>query len=119
MRDPQNLGDEDEQRLKAMLARCPRLEAVRRHGGAFAHMIRDLRGDLLPAWMDAVLADDCRPALLRQRPAPRPGRRHRPAHSALEQRSTEGAVNKIKFLKRQCFGRADFSLMRMRILLAT
>jgi hypothetical protein len=39
-----------------MLARCPRLETARRHGGAFAHMIRDLRGNVLPAWMDAVLA---------------------------------------------------------------
>lgn len=31
----------------------------------------------------------------------------------------EGNVTRIKFLKRQCFGRAKFDLLRKRILLAT
>lgn len=40
MRNPDNLDDHDEQRLKAILARCPELEATRRHVGSFGHMIR-------------------------------------------------------------------------------
>ena len=30
--------------------------------------------------------------------------------------AVEGTVNKIKFLKRQMFGRADFDLLRIRVL---
>jgi transposase len=62
MRDPANLDGEDGHRLTSILARCPELDATRRHVGAFAHMIRDLRGDRLPDWMDRVRADDL-PAL--------------------------------------------------------
>ncbi|MCH0559381.1 hypothetical protein [Streptomyces sp. MUM 16J] len=39
-----------------------RLPAPRRHVGDFADMMRDLRGEELPAWMDRVLVDDL-PAL--------------------------------------------------------
>jgi transposase len=119
MRDPDNLNDEDEQRLKAVLARCPELEATRRHLGAFAHMIRDLRGDRLSDWMDRV-RDDKLPALhsfvtgLRQDLAAVTAGLTMPWNNG----PAEGAVNRIKMLKRQCFGRAGFPLLRKRILLA-
>lgn len=45
MRDPDSLPDDDRQRLKAILARCPARAAARRHVGAIACMIRELRGD--------------------------------------------------------------------------
>jgi transposase len=118
MRDPDNLTDEDEQRLKAVLARCPELEATRRHVGAFARMIRDLRGDRLPDWMDRV-GDDKLPALhsfvtgLRQDLAAVTAGLTLPWNNG----PAEGAVNRIKMLKRQCFGRANFPLLRKRILL--
>jgi transposase len=118
MRDPDNLKDKDEQRLKAVLTRCPELEASRRHVGAFARMIRDLRGDRLADWMDRV-RDDKLPALhsfvagLRQDLAA--------VTAGLTMRwnngPAEGAVNRIILLKRQCFGRAGFPLLRKRILL--
>jgi transposase len=119
MRDPDNLSDEDEQRLRAVLARCPELEATRRHVGAFAHMIRDLRGDRLSDWMDRV-RDDKLPALhsfvtgLRQDLAAVTAGLTLPWNNG----PAEGAVNRIKMLKRQCFGRAGFPLLRKRILLA-
>jgi transposase len=58
MRDPENLADEEDQRLKAVLSRCPELEATRCHVGAFAQMIRDLRGDLLHEWIDRVRGEN-------------------------------------------------------------
>jgi transposase len=58
MGNPDNLTDQDHQRLNTILARCPELQATRRHVGAFAHMIRDLRGDLLAEWIDRVHADN-------------------------------------------------------------
>jgi transposase len=118
MRDPDNLPDDDGQRLRAVLTRCPELEATRRHVGAFACMIRDLRGDLLPTWMDNVRADDL-PALrsftngLKQDLAAVTAGLTLPYSNG----PTEGAVNKVKYLKRQCFGRAKLDLLRKRILL--
>ena len=118
MRNPDNLTDKDEQRLSAILARCPELAATRRHVGAFATMIRDLRGDRLPEWIDHVRADNL-PTL-------------RPFTTGLKQDwaavtagltlpwnngPTEGTVNKIKMLKRTMFGRAKLDLLRKLILL--
>lgn len=54
MRDPGNLTEDDAVQLQQILARCPELAATRRHVGAFAAMIRDLRGDRLPGWIGQV-----------------------------------------------------------------
>lgn len=119
MRDPDNLTDDDEQRLKVVLARCPELQATRSHVGSFAQMIRDLRGDRLCDWMDRVRSDDL-PALhsfvtgLRQDLAAVTAGLTLPWSNG----PTEGAVNRVKMLKRQKFGRASFPLLRKRILLA-
>jgi hypothetical protein len=59
MRDPANLDGEDGLRLTSILARCPELDATRRHVGAFAHMIRDLRGDRLPDWWTVFAPMTC------------------------------------------------------------
>jgi transposase len=109
MRDPQNLSDTECLRLKEILARCPELEATRRHVGGFASMIRDLAGDWLPGWMDRVRADNL-PAL----DSFVTGLRHDltavTAGLTLPWSNgpTEGTVNKVKMLKRQTFGRAGF-----------
>jgi transposase len=120
MRDPDNLPDDDRQRLKAVLDRCPQLQAARHHVGAFAVMIRDLRGDLLPEWIDNVLADDL-PALRSFINGLRQDWNAVVAGLTLPYSNgpTEGAVNKIKLLKRMSYGRAGFPLLRKRILHAT
>ena len=118
MRDPDHLTDEDEQHLKAIMSRCPELEATRRHVGAFAHMIRDLSGNRLPDWMDRVRGDDL-PALhsfvngLRQDLAAVTAGLILPWNNG----PAEGAVNRAKMLKRQCFERAKLDLLRKRSLL--
>ncbi|MGH3858971.1 transposase, partial [Actinokineospora sp.] len=120
MRDPENLSDKDSVRLKEILARCPELDATRRHVDAFASMIRDLTGDRLPDWMDRV-RDDNLPALhsfvngLRQDLAAVTAGLTLPWSNG----PTEGTVNKIKLLKWMAFGRAGFPLLRKRILHAT
>jgi transposase len=75
-------------------------------------MIRDLRGDLLSGWMDRV-GDDDLPALrsfvtgLRQDLAAVTAGLTLPWSNG----PTEGAVNRVKMLKRQTFGRATFPLL--------
>ncbi|MCU1682820.1 MAG: Mobile element protein [Amycolatopsis sp.] len=120
MRDPQNLSERDCLQLKGILARCPELETTRRHVGAFATMIRDLRGDLLPVWMDCVRSDDL-PALHSFVTGLRHDLTAVTAGLTLlwSNGPTEGAVNRIKMLKRQTYGLASFSLLRKRILHTT
>lgn len=114
MGNPDNLTDQDHQRLNTILARCPELQATRRHVGAFAHMIRDLRGDLLPEWIDRVHADNL-PTLdsfitgLRHDLAAVIAGLTLPYNNG----PTEGAVNRIKMIKRSMYGRANFDILRI------
>ncbi|MFF4353779.1 hypothetical protein [Streptomyces sp. NPDC001530] len=62
MTNPGHLAETDAAELKEIRTACPHLDATARHVRDFADMMRDLRGEELPAWMDRVLADDL-PAL--------------------------------------------------------
>lgn len=118
-RDPDTPASDDAQRLAGILARCPELEATRRHVGAFAVMMRDLRGDRLSEWMAQVRADDL-PALH----SFVTGLEHDFAAVTAgltlpwSNGPVEGTVNKLKHQKRQCFGRAKLDLLRKRLLLS-
>jgi transposase len=117
MRDPQHLSDKESLRLREVLARCPELDATRRHVGAFAAMIRNLGGDHLTDWMDRVRADNL-PALhsfvngLRHDLAAVTAGLTLPWSNG----PTEGAVTRIKALKRKTYGRVSFPLLRKMIL---
>ncbi|WP_406396761.1 hypothetical protein OG806_39870 [Streptomyces sp. NBC_00882] len=62
MTNPGHLAETNTAELKEVRAACPHLDATARHVRDFADMMRDLRGEELPAWIDRVLADDL-PAL--------------------------------------------------------
>ncbi|MGX4688808.1 ISL3 family transposase [Streptomyces sp. JNUCC 63] len=118
MTDLGNLTADDAADLKEIRTSCPELDAVTHHVRDFAAMMRDLRGDQLPAWMERVLADDL-PAL------------HslinglsRDINAVMAGLSTpwssgqvEGQVTRTKLLKRQGYGRANLDFLRKRILL--
>ncbi|MFI6802784.1 ISL3 family transposase [Streptosporangium canum] len=116
-RRPDALTEDERQRLKAVLARCPELEATAAHVGSFATMMTGLQGDQLGAWMTAIEADSL-PHLRSFAHGLR-----RDLHAVVNgltlsysSGAVEGTVNKIKFLKRQMFGRANFDLLRIRVL---
>lgn len=120
MTNPEHLSDGDRVRLKQILARCPELEATTAHVASFAAMITQRTGrDQLPGWLDAVVADDL-PALhslvtgLRRDQDAVTNGLSLPYSSG----QVEGTVNRIKMIKRQMFGRANFDLLRKRVLLA-
>jgi hypothetical protein len=62
MTNPEHLAEPDTAELKEIRTDCPELDAAARHVRDFANMMRDHRRDLLPTWMDRILADDL-PAL--------------------------------------------------------
>ncbi|MEU9457061.1 transposase [Streptomyces sp. NPDC048277] len=96
-RRPDRLDDDQAQRFKQALARCPPLGRTAEHVRAFAELMNDRRGRDLGQDLDAVVA-------------------------GLSLRYSSGAVeghnNKIKMIKRKMSGRANFDLLRKRVLLA-
>ncbi|MGW1761621.1 hypothetical protein [Streptomyces mirabilis] len=56
-RNPDRMNDDDQQNLKAILARCPELEAATGHVRSFAAMMAIRSASRLPEWIAAARAD--------------------------------------------------------------
>lgn len=117
MTNPDNLSAGDSVRLKEILARCPELDATTAHVRDFAVMMRELLGNRPQDWMRGVQRDDL-PALhsfvtgiKRDQDAVINGLTLPWSSGAVE-----GAVTRIKLLKRQGYGRANLDLLRRRVL---
>ncbi|MFD0078674.1 ISL3 family transposase [Streptomyces sp. NPDC127166] len=117
---PDALAEGDRLQLKAVLANCPELDVFAGHVRSFAHMLTQLQGHQLPAWIEAAATADL-PSL--QRFARHLERDLDAVTAGLSQPWNSGVVeghaNRIKMLKRQMFGRAGFELLRKRVLLYT
>ncbi|WP_443075548.1 transposase [Streptomyces sp. NBC_01483] len=117
-RHPTALSEENRAGLKDVLARCPELDTAAGHVREFGEILTDRRGAMLLTWIDAVDASQL-PGLtgfalhlLRDIDAVTAG-----LTLAWSSGGTEGAVNRIKKIKRQLYGRAGFELLRKMILL--
>ncbi|MEU8687521.1 transposase [Streptomyces sp. NPDC048665] len=117
-RRPVALGEEDRAGLKEVLARCPELDTAAGHIREFGEILTDRRGAMLPTWIDAVDASQL-PGLtgsalhlLRDIDAVTAG-----LTLTWSSGGIEGAVNRIKKIKRQLYGRAGFEVLRKMILL--
>lgn len=117
---PDHLRPDDALELKQVREACPELDAALRHVRAFAVMMRDLRGDRLPGWIDGVHHDDL-PHLHRFADGLRYDMDAIVAGMSLPWNSgqAEGQNTRVKLVKRQGYGRANFDLLRKRILLRT
>ena len=56
--DPDNLGDDEKEKLASARERCPHLDALAGHVTEFAKILTGLHGDRLDDWITAVEADD-------------------------------------------------------------
>ena len=117
-RHPDDVRDNHKQQLKAIQARCPELETTAELVTEFAKILCNLHGHRLDTWLTAVEAADL-PELhtfttgLRRDLAAVTNGLTLPWNSG----PVEGTVCKIKALKRSMYGRANFALLRHRILL--
>lgn len=112
-RHPTTLNEEDRAGLKEALAHCPELNQAAGHVRDFGEILTDRLGPTLPTWIDAVDASQL-PGLtgfalhlLRDLDAVTAG-----LTLDWSSGSIEGAVNRIKKIKRQLYGRAGFELLR-------
>jgi transposase len=116
---PDRLSEDDALIVKNATAGCAHLERLQQHVRSFAKIMAQRRGQELPAWLEAVEADD----LPELRSLAAGMRRDLPAvinGLTLEHNSgaVEGNVTRVKRLKRDGYGRAKFDLLRAQILLA-
>ncbi|MGW1712877.1 ISL3 family transposase [Streptomyces sp. NPDC002156] len=117
-RHPATLNEEERAALKNVLAGCPELDTAAGHVRDFGEIMSDRLGSTLPAWINAVDTSQL-PGLtgfalhlLRDLDAVTAG-----LTLHWSSGGTEGAVNRIKKIKRQLYGRAGFELLRKLILL--
>ena len=115
---PDTLTEDEKPRLKALLDRCPELQAASDQVRGFARMMTELTGQDLPKWMA-----DARAAGLPGISSFAKGLEqdlHAVTNGLTMNWSSgpvEGRVNHIKMVKRQMFGRAGLPLLRKRVLL--
>jgi transposase len=116
--DPDNLDDDEKDKLAQARERCPHLDALAGHVTEFAKILTGLHGDRLDDWITAVDADN-QPDLHSF------ARGLKRDHDAVLNGLTmpwssgvvEGNLNRLKMIKRQMYGRATFGLLRKRVLL--
>ncbi|MFK4272833.1 ISL3 family transposase [Streptomyces milbemycinicus] len=119
-RHPAALTEEEKLHRKAVLDHCPELETTACLVSSFAEMLTTLRGTRLPDWVNDA-TDANLPGISSFAVGLHSDFDAVTAGLTTDWNSgpVEGAVNRIKMLKRQMFGRAGFGLLRKRVLLAT
>jgi transposase len=111
-RQPDSLTEDEQPQLKALLERCPELQAASGHVRAFATMLTQLTGQDLPQWIsDARGAElpgisSFAKGLEQDLDAVTQG-----LTSRWNSGPAEGRVNPIKMIKRQMSGRAGLPLL--------
>jgi transposase len=117
-RRPDTLTGDEKPRLKAILDRCPELQAASDQIRSFAAMITELTGQDLPQWM-AAACDAGLPGIASFAKGLEQDLDAVTSGLTMNWSSgpVEGRVNHIKMVKRQMFGRASLPLLRKRVLL--
>ncbi len=107
--DPDNLDDEEKEKLARAREHCPHLDARAGHVTEFTKILTGLHGDRLDDWLAAVDADD-QPDLhsfaygIKRDQQAVLNRLTMPWNSGV----VEGNVSRLKIIKRQMYGRATF-----------
>jgi len=117
LRQPKQLSPEEKAQLERMCQTSREIAVAYQAGQAFLQMVRERQPDALLPWLEAVQKDG--PAALQG--FVRGLRRDYAAVKAAltvewSNGQTEGQVNRLKLLKRQMYGRANFDLLRLRVL---
>jgi transposase len=119
MRRKENLNGEQEDYLERLQSLDPALADARRLTQRFAEMARNLGGEELDSWLEEAKASGSpvmrrfAAGLRKDLAAVRAGLTETWSNGPVE-----GFIHKLKLLKRQGYGRANFDLLRIRMLAA-
>jgi transposase len=113
----EDLKEEELAYLRLLRQASPPVEATYQLVGTFLHMVRERTGEQLDAWLEAVQASHLKPfqsfvtAVLQDKDAVLAGLTLPWSNGPLE-----GNVNRLKLIKRSMYGRAEFDLLKLRVL---
>ena len=117
VRDPDRLTAEQVVQRQALCAQCADAAIVYPLAQRFVNLITQRQGDELDVWLKDVLA--CSISTFRHFAADLQ-QDYAAIRAALQFQYSngqlEGQVNRLKYLKRQMYGRAKFDLLRLRVL---
>jgi len=115
---PADPSVEEEAFASSLRKNCPKINAAVDMAQEFGQMVHDRRSDLLDAWITKA-QDAAVPHELRNF-ASGLKRDYEAVKAALSVQwsngQVEGQINRLKFIKRQMYGRAHFDLLRLRVL---
>lgn len=117
LRPPTDLRTEEQQDLETILGRSAELALIYQLTQRFRAMLHCRRADQLEDWLQRVLRCPC-PELHSFVSGLRKDWQAVVAAFTLEWNNgmVEGHVNRLKLIKRQMYGRAEFDLLRQRVL---
>ncbi len=115
--DPEDLSNKQTIQLDELCATCPEVATVYPLAQQFVTMIRERQADQLDTWLNDVT--DSGISILRNF-ATGLRRDYDAVKAALSfewsNGQVEGQVNRLKLIKRQMYGRANFDLLRVKVL---
>ncbi len=117
LKETDKLKVEEKQLREALLELSPPIKRGRELVVAFRHLLHNRQADQLSGWMKDVKEsqlielENFVMVMRRDEAAVRAA-----AESEWSNGQTEGQINRLKFLKRQMFGRAKFDLLKARVL---
>jgi len=115
--EPEQLSEAESAALAQMRHLCPDVRIVHPLVQEFVRMVRKRDGGPFESWLEAVEAsgvpdfENFGAGLRRERAAVQAA-----LCSEYSNGQTEGQINKLKMIKRQMYGRANFDLLRQRVL---
>lgn len=120
LREPTDLDEQEQQTLVAIRDSHEALETAYQLVQAFRSMVRQRQGDRLDAWLSAVATSQFSElqtfasGIERDKAAVQAGLTLPYSNGLLE-----GHTNRLKLIKRSMYGRANFDLLRQRVLCAS
>ncbi|MGI9047965.1 MAG: ISL3 family transposase, partial [Rubrobacteraceae bacterium] len=116
-KDPEALDPEQTRYLERLRSSGPEIATAQDLAGRFARLVRDGEEDDLKEWLREARESDLSEIVTFARGIRQDEAAVRAAISApWSNGQVEGQVNRLKMLKRQMYGRANFDLLRRRVL---
>lgn len=117
LQEAHQLEPKQQRFVKAFLEECPEAQTLQHHATRFCHLLKTRQAADFPDWLNEAQTCDVLELrnfaahILRDRDA---------VHNAMKypwsNGQLEGQVNRLKTIKRQMYGRANFDLLRARVL---
>ena len=111
------VSESDRLSVESLVQTCPEIASAAALGTQFCTLVRERKAEALPIWLEAARQS----AVAELRTFAAGLRTDRAAVEAAlscewSNGQVEGQVNRLKFVKRQMYGRASFTLLRARVL---